>query len=113
MRRRPASWAWTEAMRRMICDPGPWSSRSRSNRSGAYQIKAGLGSSAPSPATASGGDELIPLSDHVVVLVHHGVPACNGAHAVLIRSAVTLGSRFLENGAIWTLDIFDCRLAFH
>jgi hypothetical protein len=36
----------------------------------------------------SGGDELVPLADHVLVFVHHRVPAGDGAHAVVERAAV-------------------------
>src|SRR5690348_7796679 len=62
---------------------------------------------------SSRGDELIPLANHVVVLVHHRVPALNGAHAVLVRTAVTYGAGLLEQRAIGRLDVLLRWLALH
>src|ERR1700730_10820543 len=62
---------------------------------------------------ASSGDEFIPLADHVVILVHDGVPARNGAHAVVIGATVTPGPGLLQDGAVRRLDVADSRLAFH
>src|SRR5690242_4461362 len=65
------------------------------------------------PTRWSRGDELIPLADHVVILVHHGVPACNAAHALLVGSAVAHGAGLLEQRAVGRLDVLLGRLAFH
>src|SRR5258708_28706720 len=56
---------------------------------------------------ASSGDEFVPLADHVVVLVHHGVPAGDATHAVVIGAAVADGAGLLECGAIRRLDVAD------
>src|SRR6202044_1549024 len=60
-----------------------------------------------------GRDELIPFADHVVVLVHHGVPAGDVAHAVVIRAAVACRAGFLEKRAVWPFYVLRRRLAFH
>jgi len=60
---------------------------------------------------ASSGDEFIPFAYHVIVLVHDSVPAGDGAHAVVIGAAVTLGAGFLEDGAVGRLDVADGWLA--
>src|SRR6202035_492532 len=62
---------------------------------------------------ASSSDEFVPLADHVVVLVHHGVPAGDTTHAVVIGAAVADGAGLLEQGAIRRLDVADGGLAFH
>src|ERR1700736_3617308 len=54
-------------------------------------------SGAAAVAFVSSGDEFVPLADHVVVLVHHGVPAGDGAHAVVIGAAVAGGAGLLES----------------
>src|SRR3954449_2533908 len=66
---------------------------------------------APDPRTRSGDaccrmssevsiklrrDELVPLADHVVVLVHHCVPARDAPHAVLVGAAVAHGAGLFE-----------------
>ena len=56
-------------------------------------------------AQALGRDELIPFADHVVVLVHHRVPASDVAHAVVIGAAVACRAGLLEKRAVWTLDV--------
>src|ERR1700733_13207945 len=61
----------------------------------------------------SGGDEFIPLADHVVVFVHDGVPAGDRTHAVFIGTAVALGAGLFENSAVRRLDVVDRGLAFH
>src|SRR3954465_10350654 len=58
-------------------------------------------------------DELVPLADHVVVLVHHGVPACDATHAVLVGAAVAHGAGLFEQRAVGRLDVLLGRLAFH
>src|SRR6185436_20765814 len=64
-------------------------------------------------AAASSGDELVPLADHVVVLVHHRVPAGDGAHAVVVGAAIANRAGLLQRGAIRRLDVAGGRLAFH
>src|SRR5450631_3626367 len=78
-------------------------------------IEQGLAASvgAASPEMASGGDELVPLADHVVVLVHDRVPAGNGAHAIVVGAAVADGSGLLEDGTVRRLDVTHGWLAFH
>src|SRR3954470_18054935 len=58
-------------------------------------------------------DELVPLADHVVVLVHHRVPAGDAAHAVLIGAAVAHRACLLQQRAVRRLDVLLGRLAFH
>src|SRR3954452_5860925 len=58
-------------------------------------------------------DELVPLADHVVVLVHYGVPARDAAHAVLVRTAVAHGAGLFQQRAVGRLDVLLGRLAFH
>jgi hypothetical protein len=54
--------------------------------------------------SASGRDELVPLADHVLVFVHHRVPAGDRAHAVVERAAVAgfagLGQDLSPNGLV-------------
>src|SRR5471030_2761975 len=69
---------------------------------------------APAPYTwVLRGDERVPLLDHVAVLIHHGVPAGHGAHAVVERTAVAHRARLLHHGALRALDVALGRLAFH
>src|SRR3954466_1011925 len=49
-------------------------------------------------AITSGGDELVPLADHVVVLVHDGVPAHDAAHAVVVGAAVAHRAGLFHQG---------------
>src|SRR5882757_4842910 len=65
------------------------------------------------PTYPSRSDELVPLADHVVVLVHHGVPARNAAHALLVGAAVTHRAGLLQQRAVGRLDVLLGRLAFH
>src|SRR3569623_1567771 len=58
-------------------------------------------------------DELVPLADHVVVLVHHRVPAGDAAHAVLVGAAVAHCAGLLQQRAVWRLDVLLGRLALH
>src|SRR5258708_17164927 len=69
--------------------------------------------SATSSEMASGRNKFVPLADHVVVFVHDGVPAGDGAHAVVIGAAVAHGAGLLEHRAVGRLDVADGRLAFH
>src|SRR5689334_21981674 len=55
--------------------------------------------------SASGRDELVPLADHVVVLVHHRVPAGDAAHAVVVGAAVTDRAGLLQERAVGRLDV--------
>src|SRR6478752_5641122 len=63
--------------------------------------------------TGSGGDELVPLSDHVLVLVHHRVPAGNAAHALLVAAAVAHRAGLGDHVAVRALDVLRGGLAFH
>src|SRR5471030_709425 len=59
------------------------------------------------------GDERVPFLDHVAVLIHHGVPAGHGTHALVERAAVTNRTGLLHHGALRALDVALGRLAFH
>src|SRR5262249_57652858 len=61
----------------------------------------------------SRGDELVPLLDEVVVLVHHRVPAYDRAHARLVGAAVAHRAGLLEQRAVGGVDVLFGRLAFH
>src|SRR5207245_7715730 len=63
--------------------------------------------------TPSSGDEFVPLADHVVVLVHHGIPAGDGTHAVVIGAAVADRAGLLEACAIRRRDVAAGLLSFH
>src|SRR6476660_10121797 len=52
----------------------------------------------------SGRYEFIPLADHVFVLVHHGVPAGNAAHAFLVAAAVAQRAGLGDDVALRALD---------
>src|ERR1700722_3391041 len=110
--RRPASLARPAAMQRRIC--GLASSKSRPwirwERVGNGSCRATARQDLKIP---SSGDEFIPLADHVIVFVHPGVPAGDGAPAVFIGAAVARSAGLFENGAVRRLDVVDRRLAFH
>src|ERR1700691_3068370 len=65
------------------------------------------------PSPAKGGrrvvpsrrDELVPLADHVVVLVHHRIPAGDTAHAVVVGAAVARRAWLLEQRAVRRFDV--------
>src|SRR3954451_1511272 len=59
----------------------------------------------------SGRDELVPLPDHVGVLVHHRVPAGDVARALRDRAAVTRGAGLVHERAVRVLDVAGRRLA--
>ena len=48
-----------------------------------------------------------------VILVRHGVPTCNIAHAVVIRTAIALCASFFERRAVCCFDVTDGSFAFH
>src|SRR5918994_2831218 len=70
------------------------------------------GALSSSPMT-SRRDELVPLLNHVAVLIHHRVPAGDGAHAVVERAAVAHGAGLLDHLALRVLDVALGGLAFH
>src|SRR5471032_2513166 len=59
------------------------------------------------------GDERVPFLDHVAVLIHHGVPAGHGAHALVERAAVADRAGLLHHGTLRALDVALGGLAFH
>src|SRR4051812_21254660 len=59
------------------------------------------------------GDELVPLLHHVLIFVHHGVPAGDGTHPLLVGAAVPHGARLLQEPAIRPVNVLLGRLAFH
>src|SRR5262245_22100289 len=85
---------------------------------GAAQATTG-GTSAAAAAEATGGvmrlgrDELVPLLDHVDVLVHQRVPARDAAHARLVAAAVAAGTGLGQQVAVGALDVGAGGLAFH
>src|SRR5881628_2922133 len=56
-------------------------------------------------------DELVPLTNHVAVLVHQRVPAGDLAHALPEGTAVAHLTRLLHERAIGVLDVALGRLA--
>src|ERR1700685_3372802 len=60
------------------------------------------------PSPAKGGrrvvpsrrDELVPLADHVVVLVHYRIPTGDVAHAFIVGATVARRARLLEQRAV-------------
>src|SRR5687767_285091 len=70
------------------------------------------GALSSSPMT-SRRDELVPLLHHVAVLIHHRVPARDGAHAVVERAAVAHGAGLLDHLALRVLDVALGGLALH
>src|SRR4051812_2104112 len=48
----------------------------------------------------SSRNELVPLLNHVGVLVHDGVPAGDAAHAFLVAAAVAHATGFLQHVAV-------------
>src|SRR6266850_717325 len=77
----------------------------------ACQYAAGLG-----PITASRqlrGNELVPLADHVTILVHHRVPARHAPHSLGERAAVAHGPLGLDLLAEGVGDVLGRGLALH
>src|ERR1700736_3699644 len=66
---------------------------------------------APRPLLVSGGFELVPALAHILVLVHHRIPAGDVGEAVDDRAAVARGAGLFHDHAIGILDLFDRRLA--
>src|SRR5262252_8669719 len=62
---------------------------------------------------ASRRDELVPLLHDVVVLVHDGVPAGDGDHAVLEGAAVANGTGLLHLSAVGSVRGIFGGLALH
>src|SRR5205809_5387847 len=56
------------------------------------------------PSTLS-GDELVPLANHVAVLVHQGVPAGHLAHPFPEGAAVALLTGLFHQGPVRVLDV--------
>src|SRR5262249_61820286 len=86
--------AWARAARRAA-----WGSqRSPRARGGAKTPPAG------SPPT-SGGDELVPLADHIPTLVHQGIPTSHLAHPLPEGAAVALLAGLLHQVPVGILDV--------
>src|SRR5690606_16794174 len=79
----------------------------------ALRLRKGTGLRRGRCPRVSGRDELVPAADHVAVLVHDRVPACDIAHAVPEGAAVAHRARLLHDLALGAQDVALGGLAFN
>src|SRR5437879_3096496 len=85
--------------------------RQEFDRRAGMEKRAGGGRGHPPASLILRRDELVPLADHVAVLVHQRVPTGDLAHALPEGSPVTHLARLLHESAIGVLDVALGRLA--